>query len=81
MRGALNDMAPGVPVHGCFCFIAPAGFLADSGMPFFRTLSIYDYPLFYPRKLVKRLNQPGPLSPDETRGVASELATRFPPAR
>jgi hypothetical protein len=81
VRAVLNDIAPGVPVHGCFCFVAPAGFLADSNMPFFRTLSINGYRLFYPRKLVKRLNKPGPLGADEARRIASDLAARLPAAR
>jgi hypothetical protein len=76
----LAEIAPGIAVQGCFCFVNPPGLLASSDLPLLRTLSIDGYPLFYPRKLVKRLNKPGPLGPDEAHRIASELAARFPAA-
>jgi hypothetical protein len=80
VRAALAEIAPGTPVHGCFCFINPAGLLAASDLPLLRTLSIDDYALFYPRKLAKRLNRPGPLDEAEATRIAHALATRFPAA-
>lgn len=80
VRAALAEIAPDTPVHGCFCFINPAGLLAASDLPLLRTLSIDDYALFYPRKLAKRLNRPGPLDEAEATRIAHELDTRFPAA-
>jgi hypothetical protein len=80
VRAALAEIAPDTPVHGCFCFINPAGPLAASDLPWLRTLSIDDYALLYPRKLAKRLNRPGPLDEAEATRIAQALATRFPAA-
>jgi nuclease-like protein len=80
VRAALEDAAPGVPVHGCLCFVAPEGFLADSGLPVLRTLKIKGYPLYYPRRLAKRLNRSGPLTPEQTRQIHAALAERLTPA-
>jgi Nuclease-related domain len=80
VQAALADVGQDVPVHGCFCFVAPEGFLADVGLPFLRTLRIDDFPLFYPRRLARRLNKPGPLATSEARLVYSRLAQRLPPA-
>jgi len=76
----MADIAPDVPVHGCFCFVVPEGLLADTDLPLLRTLSINGYPLFYPRKLGKQLRKPGPLRPDETAPILGELAAKFPSA-
>ena len=80
MHAAIEEIAPQVPVHGCFCFVNPEGPLAATELPLLRTLSIDGYPLLYPRKLAKRLNRPGALGADEAGRIARELATRFPPA-
>ena len=79
-RAALADVAPDVPVRGCLCFVAPGGVLADSGLPVLRTLKINGYPLYYPRRLAKRLNSPGSLSREQTRRLHARLAERLPPA-
>lgn len=40
VKRALAGIADDVPVHGCLCFVAPEGWLADVGLPAFRTLRI-----------------------------------------
>lgn len=80
VQAAIEEIAPQVPVHGCFCFVAPEGILADSGLPMVRTLSIDGFPFFYPRRLAKRLRKPGDLNDEDTRLVAEQLAQRFPAA-
>lgn len=77
VRATLAEIAPDTPVHGCFCFINPAGPLAASDLPWLRTLSIDGYALFYPRKLAKSLNRPGPLDEAKATRIAHELTTRF----
>jgi hypothetical protein len=76
----LADLAPEVPVHGCLCFVAPEGFMADSGLPVLRTLKIKGYPLYYPRRLAKRLNRSGPMTPERARQIHAVLAERLAPA-
>ncbi len=61
------------PVNGCLCFIAPDGFLADVGLPAFRTLSIRGYKLYYLKRLAKCLNADGPLAPDAVAEVSAGL--------
>lgn len=78
VRAAMREIAPQVPVSGCLCFMAPEGFLAESGLPLIRTLSMKGYPLLYPKRVAKRLNAPGDLGHDHVRAIASELALRFP---
>jgi hypothetical protein len=68
------------PVHACFCFLNPVKQAGGSGLPVLRTLKIDDSPLFYPRRLAKRLNAPGALSAESRREVADLLASAFPPA-
>jgi len=80
VEATVAELMPDVPVHGCFCFVAPEGLLADSGVPILRTLRIDGFRLFYPRKLAKQLNRTGPLSPERALALAAELARRFPPA-
>jgi Nuclease-related domain len=48
VEAVLTDVEPVTPVHGCFCFLAPEGLLADSGLPVIRTLTIGGYRLYYP---------------------------------
>ena len=80
VKAALVDVAPDAPVRGCLCFVAPEGFMADSGLPVLRTLKINGYPLFYPRRLAKRLNSRGSLSREHARRLHARLAERLPPA-
>lgn len=80
VRAAVREIAADVPVHGCLCFVAPAGFLSDSSLPVLRTLHAGGYPLYYPKRLARRLNQPGELDPERTRQLLAELSSRLPPA-
>ncbi|MFL5833359.1 MAG: nuclease-related domain-containing protein [Solirubrobacterales bacterium] len=80
VRSALGAAIPEMPVHACFCFLNPAGQAGGSSLPLVRTLSIAGFPLFYPRKLSKRLNAPGALSEASRREVAELLAAAFPAA-
>jgi hypothetical protein len=81
VRKALEPIAPAVPVHGCLCFVAPEGLLADSGLPLLRTLSVRGYPLYYPRRLAKRLNTAGDVNAEQAQAIAYELVRQFPAAR
>jgi hypothetical protein len=76
----LADVAPDTTVRGCLCFLAPQGFIVDNGLPVLRTLKINGYSLYYPRRLAKRLNRPGPLTPEQARRIHAELAERLPVA-
>jgi hypothetical protein len=69
-----------VPVRACLCFISPEGQPGGSGIPLLRTLTVGDVPLLYPRKLAKRLNQPGEIADEEARVIAEALAELFPAA-
>jgi Nuclease-related domain len=80
VKEVLADVAPDAPVRGCLCFVASDGLLADSGLPVLRTLMINGYPLYYPRRLAKRLNRSGPLTPEQVSRIHAELAQRLPPA-
>lgn len=80
VRAALAAVAPTVPVHGCMCFIAPEGFLADSGLPVVRTLKVNGFPLYYPRRLAKRLNRPGEVTGEQADRVYQELGRQLRPA-
>jgi hypothetical protein len=77
---ALSDFAPDVPVQGCLCFVQPAGVLADIGLPLLRTLQIDGCRLYYPRRLARRLNRSGPLTPQRAIAIRAELARRLPAA-
>lgn len=81
VRSALADLGhDGVPLHGCLCFVAPAGLLAGGGLPSLRTLRIDGYALYSPAKLARRLNGRGPLTPERAVALQLELAVRFPAA-
>ncbi len=80
VTAVLGDAAPEVAVHGCLCFVPPEGLLADSGLPAVRTLKVGEVPLFSPRRLAKRLNRPGPISPERIAEIAATLADGLPPA-
>lgn len=78
VRSLIDVIAPDVPISACFCFINPAG--QAGGVPLLRTLSIRGHPLFHPRKLAKRLSEPGELDPERILVLAEALAARFPAA-
>lgn len=80
VRSVLRSAEAEVPVHGCFCFLNPKGQSGGSTLPLLRTLSIQGYPLLYPRKLAKRLNEPGELGLEQMRHLAELLAQRLPTA-
>jgi hypothetical protein len=80
VRAAFAQTMPEMPVHACFCFLNPAGQAGGSGLPLLRTLSIDDMPLFYPRKLSKRLNAPGALTARSRQEVAGMLLNALPAA-
>jgi hypothetical protein len=80
VRAGLALIETDAPVHGCFCFINPAGQSGGSGIPLVRTLRIDDLELLYPRRLAKRLNQPGTLDAGQIEVIAEALAELFPPA-
>jgi hypothetical protein len=77
---ALAQLDPEIPVQACFCFLNPARQAGGSGLPLFRTLEIEGFPLFYPRKLSKRLNTPGRLIAPARQEIAQVLAAAFPSA-
>jgi hypothetical protein len=80
VKAALADMPEHVPVHGCLCFVAPEGLLADVGLPVLRILKINGYPLYHSKRLAKRLNQQGPITADQAQRLQAELERRLPPA-
>ncbi len=80
VQSSIDSIAPQVPVHACFCFVNPQGQSGGTKLPLLRTLRIRGYPLFYPRKLAKRLKQLGKLDAEQMRLVAEALAREFPAA-
>jgi Nuclease-related domain len=80
VEDAIQPLAPAVPVHGCLCFVMPAGLLADIGLPLLRTLKINGHRLYHPRRLALRLNRPGPLTHERALAIRVELARRLPAA-
>jgi len=80
VQSTIDSVAPGVPVHACFCFVNPQRQSGGTKLPLLRTLSIRGYPLLYPRKLAKRLKQPGELDSEQMWLVAEALAQKFPAA-
>jgi hypothetical protein len=80
VTAALGATADDVSVYGCLCVVAPRALLADSGLPVLRTLKINGYPLYSPKRLAKRLNQPGPFAAGQARMLQVELARALPAA-
>jgi len=80
VRQELASFTPELPVHGCLCFVAPEGLLADIGLPIVRTLKISGFPLLYPRRLARYLNRSGPLTSEQMQRICALLAERLPPA-
>jgi hypothetical protein len=58
----------------------PTGWLAASDLPIFRTLTVRGFPLYTPRRLAKRLNQPGELDATAVRSLAESLIAVLPAA-
>jgi hypothetical protein len=79
VKAVLESVAPEVPIHGCFCFVAPEGLLAEVGLPVMRTLKINGCLLYYSRRLAKQLNQPGALTREEAEPIYDQLARQLPP--
>ena len=73
VEDAVADLAPGTAVRGALCIV-------DADLPLLRTLSFGGYPLIYPKRLAKRINEEGGLPADEVGRFVAELARRFPPA-
>jgi hypothetical protein len=73
LEHAIAELGHDVPVHGTMCFV-------DADLPLLRTLTVAGFPLLYPKALAKRLNHHGPLSAEQARTIAAQLAQRFPPA-
>ncbi|HEV7584214.1 MAG TPA: nuclease-related domain-containing protein [Solirubrobacteraceae bacterium] len=80
VEAALGALAADVPVHGCLCFVAPEGLLADVGLPLLRTLEIDGCQIYYPRKLARRLNRAGSLSVERALAIRAELSRSLPAA-
>lgn len=80
VEAALSGCAEAVPVRGCLCFVAPAGFLADSGLPALWALTVHGYPLYYPKRLAKRLQQPRAITPGPAEAIGSRLQQSLPSA-
>ena len=78
VRERLGIIDQDVPVHGCFCFLNPVGQAGGSGLPLFRTLNIDGYPLYYPRRLAKRLNRPGSIDTERRAVLTEALVELFP---
>jgi len=80
VRAVFSESADAIPVYGCFCFVAPPGLLATSGLPALWTLRIADFRLYAPRRLVHQLNQDGPIDAVAARAIVAALERRFVPA-
>jgi Nuclease-related domain len=78
VRGGLGLIEKQLPVHACLCFLNSEGQSGGSGIPLLQTLTVSGFPLMNPRRLAKRLNQPGVLGRDEVLVVAEALSTLFP---
>lgn len=80
VQGILDELGEDVPLHGCLCFVAPEGLLADVELPLLRTLRINGYPLYYTRRLARQLRSEGPIDMRRARLLQAALAARLPPA-
>jgi nuclease-like protein len=77
VRASLAGLAAEAPVHGCLCFLNPEGLLAESGLPLLKTLTLNGYHLYTPRRLAKRLNKPGPVTPQRCDAIHAQIAQRL----
>jgi hypothetical protein len=80
VRMVVESLGRSLPVRGCFCFVNPDGQAGGSGIPTFRTLKVDGFPLYYPRRLAKRLNQPGEIDVEQREPLLDLLVRKFPPA-
>jgi hypothetical protein len=86
VKAAMLQAGSDVPVNGAFCFHLQADTAMerlraeDNGLPVFGTWTIDSYPLFYPRQMCKRLNDPGTLTSSKAQELARIVADLFPPA-
>jgi hypothetical protein len=80
VRAGLAIVEQDVPVTGCFCFINPDGQVGGSSLPLLRTLTIDGFPLYYPRRLSKCLNQASAISLEQIAVLAEALVELFPRA-
>jgi hypothetical protein len=80
VRAGLEAIEEDVPVRGCFCFVNPDGQAGGSGIPLLRTLTVEGFPLYYPRRLSKRLNRDGPMGPEQMGVLTEALVELFPAA-
>ena len=80
VKAALADVDDEIPIHGCLCFVAPEGRFSELGLPIIRTPRINGYPLYYARRLSRRLNRSGPIGEEQAAVLQAELAERLPPA-
>ncbi|MHB8531752.1 MAG: nuclease-related domain-containing protein [Solirubrobacteraceae bacterium] len=80
VRAGIAALTDGVPVHGCLCFLPPAGPFTDIGLPMIRTLRINGFALYYPARLARQLRSDGPLTGERARLLRDELAALLPPA-
>lgn len=79
-KAAMADVDVEIPVHGCLCFVAPEGRFNEVGLPFLRTPRVNGYPLYYARRLARRLNRLGPIGHQQAAELQRELAEPLPPA-
>lgn len=80
VRAGVAALGNDVPVHGCLCFLAPAGVLSDVGLPVIRTLRIDGFALYYPARLARQLRSNGSLGAERAQELRDELAALLPPA-
>ena len=73
VRAVIDEIAPGTPVHGAFCFV-------DGDVPLLGTREIRGLPILNRRSLAKRLGADGPVTDEAVAALATALADRFPPA-
>ena len=73
VRRELAAVAADIPVHAALAFVG-------TDLPWFGAATCDGVHLLGRRQLPKRLQQTGPLQPDEIRSLHQWLAQRFPPA-
>jgi hypothetical protein len=70
VQAVVLPIAPSAPVRGALCFV-------DADLPLVGALSFNGYPLLHVRPLSKRINADGPLTSEEVKRIADELAREF----
>jgi hypothetical protein len=71
VRAVLAELHLESPVHGALCFL-------EADLPFVGNLTFRGYPLLYCKRLAKRMNAAGPLTPEQVHTFAYALANRLP---